>query len=200
MLSNEDKVRELKKLSAQEVISGADSNGIKYLQYLFDVYPIYFDELCQGCSKKIPGYLKKVKSLNLKDMETVDSQKQEKKKNEFRFKGDKVVHVRGTSKYYSNANLTDEAAIAILKENPNRIALFKKYPANWKELIEAGQDDVTEDKDLSLAELREKYPTISARSKEGFLAKVGEHLAQLEQADNEDATKDKNKNTNEEEE
>ena len=42
-----------------------------------------------------------------------------------------------TRTYISNHNLTDDAALRLLKENPNRIGRFSKFPEDWKEQVEA---------------------------------------------------------------
>lgn len=34
---------------------------------------------------------------------------------------------------YTNANLTDEVAIELLKQDPRRISNFEKFPENWNE-------------------------------------------------------------------
>lgn len=42
----------------------------------------------------------------------------------------------GSSDFYTNANLCDAVAIAYLREHPNEISLFQRYPEDWKELID----------------------------------------------------------------
>ena len=47
----------------------------------------------------------------------------------------------GSGLMISNTNMSDELAFMFLKENPNRISLFEKYPENWKELnVETASD------------------------------------------------------------
>lgn len=101
--------------------------------------------------------------------------------------------------YYTiyNDALTDEQAIAFLKEKPSRIELFAKYPSNWEKLI--GGDEETEEQrqarlaaeaeaeaakqangsglraeleKMKLKELREKYPDIKATAVKDFINKV----------------------------
>lgn len=38
-------------------------------------------------------------------------------------------------------NLDDDIVIEFLKQNPNRISLFKDYPENWKQLLTQNNDD-----------------------------------------------------------
>lgn len=38
---------------------------------------------------------------------------------------------------YTNDTLTDEVALAYLKQNKARIVHFKKFPENWEELLVA---------------------------------------------------------------
>lgn len=54
-------------------------------------------------------------------------------------KGDKVT--------ISNANMTDEKAVAFLKTKPKRIELFSDFPSNWKAMIK-GEAKVETDKEL----------------------------------------------------
>ena len=41
----------------------------------------------------------------------------------------------GDSKFYTNANLTDEVAETYLKKNPGNIGYFSKLPKDWKERV-----------------------------------------------------------------
>lgn len=104
---------------------------------------------------------------------------EEKLKSEYKLKSGKMLLVRGTSKAVTDHNITDELAVQLLTENPNRIALFSKFPKNWKEQTSVKKDEaktakkeqssVRKDEELSLSELRERHPNITARSKKGFL-------------------------------
>ena len=46
-----------------------------------------------------------------------------------------VIHIPKEGLVITNANLTDELAIKVLKNHPALISQFKKYPKDWKELI-----------------------------------------------------------------
>ena len=46
-----------------------------------------------------------------------------------------VIHIPKEGLVITNANLTDELAIKVLKNYPALISQFKKYPKDWKELI-----------------------------------------------------------------
>lgn len=41
----------------------------------------------------------------------------------------------GSSDFYTNANLCDSVAVAYLREHPEDIHLFQRYPEDWKEQI-----------------------------------------------------------------
>lgn len=43
---------------------------------------------------------------------------------------------KGAKVTISNANVTNESAIAFLKTNPERIKLFSEFPSNWKKLVD----------------------------------------------------------------
>ena len=61
-----------------------------------------------------------------------------------------IIPVAGTSDVFSSHNLTDENAIKLLSENPNRKSLFRVLPENVDELIEAyiSEIEVDEENDL----------------------------------------------------
>ncbi len=61
------------------------------------------------------------------------------KKSDFVLKNGALIVFKGESKAFSNANLTDDAAIRFLKGNKNRRALFAKLPKNLDELL--SEDD-----------------------------------------------------------
>jgi len=54
--------------------------------------------------------------------------------NKFEIKEGKMIQLHGLNDAYTNANLTDEKAIEILKKFPKAIAFFSKHPDNWQEL------------------------------------------------------------------
>lgn len=100
-----------------------------------------------------------------------------------------------TRTYISNHNLTDDAALRLLKENPNRISRFSKFPEDWEEQVEAYEmpnrktasketgkteesskvdysDRTLPTEDMKLDEMREEWPEIKARSKKEFIKEV----------------------------
>ncbi len=91
---------------------------------------------------------------------------------------------RGKVGTISNSKMTDALAIQFLTINPDRISLFSDFPENWKELIGLENVNTHEEeptkpdfirnelKDLSIQELRDLFPTISARAKGDFINKV----------------------------
>ena len=60
--------------------------------------------------------------------------KQLQMENEFELKPGILLFLDGT--HYSNANITDDKSIEILKRFPIKIKDFIRYPKNWKELTE----------------------------------------------------------------
>lgn len=78
---------------------------------------------------------------------------------QFGFKDGSTIYIREPFfAHFSNKNITDESAIAILKANPRNIAHFAKYPSNWQDLVngkakpaenfftEAPVEEITDDK------------------------------------------------------
>lgn len=79
------------------------------------------------------------------------------KKSEFVLKAGAIITFFGEPKCYTNANMTDEAALRFLSLNPRNEVLFEKLPANWKERInlpaeQTSSEDESE-KDKLIAQL-----------------------------------------------
>lgn len=79
------------------------------------------------------------------------------KKSEFVLKAGAVITFFGEPRCYTNANMTDEAALRFLSNNPRNECLFEKLPSNWKERIGLPADVSTSDeeseKDKLIAQL-----------------------------------------------
>jgi len=92
------------------------------LKFVFEIHEEVFGMACKSCAAALPGYINKVQSINLNEniMSKADRA--------YRMKSGSVIHVKGTNKYYSDLNLTDEIAKELLKVNPNRSVLFAKMP------------------------------------------------------------------------
>lgn len=116
----------------QTIVSGKD-NGVPFLKIVFKLHFKLFGETCSTCPNKIPGYIKKIKSLNPQNSKIMS---QEKTTTVFRLQDSVTIPVAGTSLAYSQHNLTDEIAVELIAKNPNRKALFVKLPENLDELIE----------------------------------------------------------------
>ncbi|WP_445454108.1 hypothetical protein [Flavobacterium sp. 25HG05S-40] len=171
---NETEKEQLKKLrdtDYQTIVSGKD-NGVPFLTYVFKLHFKLFGETCSSCPNKISGYIKKLKSFNTeKPMET---------KSIFKLKEGATLPVPGTSKVYSNANLTDEVAIEMLAKNQNRKALFASLPkdvdariAKYREENQTETDGgkVVNFKVDNLVDIGDKKLTIEQAT--ALLAKVG---------------------------
>jgi hypothetical protein len=129
--SSEELLELVKSTDTAELMQGKDSDGTPYLQHIFRLHLELFGQTCTGCVDRIPGYIQRIKNHN--------PMKNQSKKTDaaFALKKGVIIPVRGTSKVISEHNLTDETAIALLKENPNRKSLFRVLPKNVDELIAA---------------------------------------------------------------
>lgn len=58
------------------------------------------------------------------------------KKSEFVLKPGAIITFFGEPKCYTNANMTDEAALRFLSMNPRNERLFEKLPEGWKKMLE----------------------------------------------------------------
>lgn len=83
-------------------------------------------ENCGNCYAKIYLYFLN-KSNNLNQPITMETNKK------FRIKEGKRIMLHGMSEVYTNANITDEAAMQILHRSPKAIQLFSDYPNDWRE-------------------------------------------------------------------
>lgn len=184
-----EKLQKLWDADYQTIVSGKD-NGVPYLKYLFEIHLALFGETCSHCTTKFPGYIKKIKNLNPKNIMS----KQIKTSENFRLQERTTIPVRGTSIVYSNANLTEEVAIKLLAENPNRKVLFAKLPTNVDELIEAYQKSlaaseennetpsnliVIGDKNLTVEQAVALLEKLNLKTKATTVAGVGKFITNL---------------------
>lgn len=56
---------------------------------------------------------------------------------QFKLAPGKVISLHGLAHVYTNANLTDDAALDILKRAPRVIGWFTEYPPDWEQQAEA---------------------------------------------------------------
>src|SRR5690606_11825853 len=104
------------------ILKDKDSNGISYLQHTFRLYQKIFNVVCTSCPGKIPKYIKKLKNLEIMSLEKQENT------SVYKMKKGVVIAIPGTSKVYSEHNITDKIAKQLLKENPNRKTLFSVIP------------------------------------------------------------------------
>jgi hypothetical protein len=128
----------IKSSDLNTLLKGQDENGISYLKHIFRLHVILFGETCTGCPSNTPHYINKIKNVNLNPMEKKENQSL------FLLKKGKVLVVPGTSIAYSEHNITDEIAIKLLRENPNRASLFQSLPKNLEELLNDEDHDKVE--------------------------------------------------------
>lgn len=167
LLSKEDKnwVEFIKETDLKTLLKGKDENNTPYLKNIFRIHVLLFGETCTGCPSKIPYYINRIKNVNLDKME-------QKKETLFTLKKGVIITIPGTSKVYSEHNITDENAIEILKQNPNRKNLFKAVPENLEELLgtpntNKGGDNtkvVIFDKEFSVDESKELLSKLEVTS------------------------------------
>lgn len=110
-------------------------------------------------------------------------------KSEFQLNVGVIIPVAGTSDAYSNHNLTDELAVQLLAQNPNRKVLFSKIPENVDQLIEEyiasieveGEDEVLTigDKRFTIEETISLLEKINVKSNATTVAGVLKKIAKL---------------------
>lgn len=130
---NEEEQVKLQKIwdtDYQTIVRGKD-NGVPFLTYVFQLHYKLFGKTCSTCPSNLPGYIKSLKNLN-----TSNQMKTTETKN-FKLQEAVTIPIPGTSKAYSNHNLTDEIAIELIAKNPNRKALFVVLPKDVDAQVEA---------------------------------------------------------------
>ncbi len=161
----------------QTLMTGKHKDGIPYLEYVFRVYEELFNKPCVGCVNNIPEYIKAIK--NYKPM-----RKNNKDLREFRLRKGVILPVRGTREVYSDYNLSDEIALTLISENPNRKSLFEVIPENLEDLLKIKSKSNTNDmvlifdKPHSIEEAKELLELIGAETRaktpQGILKKIEE--------------------------
>lgn len=136
--------------------------------YLDSVYYQLFGRVIsnKGCSDCYrDAYIEiKVKLKTIQEMP---------KKSEFVLKPGAIITFFGEQKCYSNANMTDEAALRFLSLNPRNEKLFEKLPEGWRSRIETPKAETIlaeeSEKDALIArltaeneELRKENETLKA--------------------------------------
>ena len=112
-------LHKLQSLPNEEILRGADPNGIPWLKHLFDLHEQLFGETCTGCPTKIPGYINRVKKYTMSES---------KQTHQYRLKSGVMILVPGTKIAYTEHNITDAIAKKLLAQNPNRASLFISIP------------------------------------------------------------------------
>ncbi len=124
-----DLITLIKSLDSNEILKNKDSAGKSYLSHVFYLHKKLFGGVCSYCPQKIKTYIQRIKNFEMKKTKNTTEQK-------YKMKSGKVIHIRGTHEVYSEHNLTDDVAIQLLAENPNRKVLFAKLPENWETEIQ----------------------------------------------------------------
>lgn len=75
------------------------------------------------------------------------------KKSDFVLKPGAIITFFGEPKCYSNANITDEAALRFLAMNPSNEKLFEHLPEGWRSRLPKSDAPEVEDKDAVIARL-----------------------------------------------
>ncbi len=108
---------------------GFSSQDRTYLDSLY--FALFGKEITnKGCSNCYRDAFIEI-SIKLKKIKTMP------KKSEFILKAGAVITFFGEQKCYTNANMTDEAALRFLALNPNNERLFEKLPEGWRNRIES---------------------------------------------------------------
>lgn len=129
-----DILNEIRSLDNVVILTGKSSDETPYLKHIYRLHELIFGETCSFCPTKIQGYISKIKNYN-PNTEKMETNKKDTKP-DFKLKKGKVIVMAGTSKSYSEHNITDEKAIELLSKNKNRISLFEKFPKEWEKKVE----------------------------------------------------------------
>lgn len=103
---------------------------------ILDFYKFIYDvKTCTSCKNKFQKYYDKLMIDGIEKM-TIKIDTNFKLRNDIG-----VLQINFGELFISQYYAPDDVCIGFLKANPNRISLFEKYPANWKELIQNNDDE-----------------------------------------------------------
>lgn len=89
------------------------------------------------------------------------------KKSDFVLKAGAIITFFGEPKCYSNANITDEAALRFLALNPANEKLFEHLPEGWKSRLPKTDDaPEAEDKDAVIARLTKENEQLTKENEQ----------------------------------
>lgn len=89
------------------------------------------------------------------------------KKSDFVLKAGAIITFFGEPKCYSNANITDEAALRFLAMNPSNEKLFEHLPEGWKSRLPKTDDaPEAEDKDAVIALLTKENEQLTKENEQ----------------------------------
>lgn len=136
---------------------------IEFLSDYAQLFNIKYSDLCFSCKGNLQKYWFKMQE---------ELSKGEIKKCDFKLKpAFNGVSLGHTGKRLTLSNITNELALLFCKDHPHGVELFMELPENLDELLEGNTTEI-KDNELTLQELRVKYPTIKATSKKVFLEKI----------------------------
>jgi hypothetical protein len=123
-----------------EILRSGKAAAIQNIDVLAEDYLSKLGKkVCKTCPASIILMILELKNhYNMTNFEFAKAKVQYKSK-----KGDKET--------ISNSTMTDKKAIAFLRENPERIRLFSKYPKNWESLISGTEEETKEEEEKRLA-------------------------------------------------
>ena len=164
------------------IVSGVTADGVKYLELFLKDYTKEFNtKVNPSCNKCIADYLRKYKE-KFQAMENSSNYQLHKKREHLQLEFGSNIRV-------SNANITNKYAETLIARylpihgEETLDYLFSKYPAppakedalKVAEQVKESEVAIEKtDQDLTFKELQKKYPTIKARSRTKFLAKLPE--------------------------
>lgn len=143
-----------KYLNGQDLLSSlkADSELMREVRYLTKVY---LHRTLTGCSScAMDAY---IELIHIKPTDNMEKQ--------YELNAGALLYDRATDNHYSNFNLTDEVAEALLKAQPLHIKHFRKFPEDWeKRVANADNDEKTEELVLAAVALIEADPTTTKKA------------------------------------
>lgn len=119
-----NKVLELKEKIFKKKLSNEESKFIRQVYY--NKFSIRLRSNCGTCI--IDAYFE-LKNLTNEKIKTMS-------KRLFKIKDGEVLSMHGIAESYTNANMTNRAALTMLKLNRGCIKFFTQFPENWSDLAE----------------------------------------------------------------
>lgn len=135
---NKDRLIELLEIPYDELATNKilKTELIEYYKFIYNV------KNCTSCKDKFPTYYSELMKNGVEKLSKSDSELNGEDSIFQLRKNIGVLQINfGNGQFINQVEADFDTCISFLKENPNRISMFEKYPENWKLLIQNNESE-----------------------------------------------------------